>query len=373
MIAAQNYRQETKNNRTESPFAERYKLAERLFDLFSIYGERIQNIKDSIDSTLAVDAKSNRDITEASYFQLLSKMNKIARFLGKPIPSDEQATKRYVADVLLRKQLDLAVMKPTGKRYPTANYEKAILFLKTEVAELCKNGNGTIEDVRRYDNMKEEINLLAGNPVFINMMERSPKFACEKWREIERKTAQKAADYSRSTASVRNNYTTFSSFVAGIECPFRENMTEDEKKEVRARARQAIIEKMTIPDPNAPDYVRIAKESERKATYRMLAKVILEEVLSKEKESLRLRQEMVAEETAFTQGVKLGGRTYKMLHEKVCEMLEGGKALEGQKLSATLKFLDSGEITKQVQKELMKPYLEHNARGGLQPEVVRKI
>ncbi len=373
MMAAQNYRQENKNNHNESPCAERYKLADRLFDVCFGFGERIQNIKDSIDSSLAVDARNTRDITEASYFQLLSKMNKIARFLGKPIPSDEQATKRYVADALLRKQLELAVTKSTGRPYPSANCEKAILFLKTEIAELCKNASGTIDDVRRYDNMKEEINHLAGNPLFINMMEKSPKLALEKWREIERKTAQKAVDYSKNITFVRNNYTLLSSYVAGIESPSKENMSDGEKKEIRARARQAIIEKMTPPEPNAPDYIRIAKESERKATYKMLAKVILEEILGKEKESQRLRQEMVAEETAYTQGIKLGGRTYKMLHDKVYDILEGGKVLEGQKLSATLKYLDSGEITKQVQKELLRPYLDNNSRSGLQPEAVRKI
>ena len=372
MIAAQNYRQENRNNRTGAPWAERYKLAERLFDMFSIYGERIQNIKDSIDSNLSVDTTGGRDISEASYFQLLSKMNKIARFLSKPIPSDEQATRRYVQDALLHKQVELNLMKTPGKAYPKANYDKAILFLKTEISELCKDASGTLNDVRRYDNMKEEIDRLAGNPAFLSMMETSPKFTCEKWREIEKKATQKSLDYSKNTNMIKTRYTLPSNFVAGIEVPFKENLSEDEKKAMRANARQIISAKTTLTGEEAgPDkYIR---ENERKMTYRMLAKAILEEILSREKESIRIRQEMVAEETAFTQGIKLGGKTYKMLHDKVYNMLEGGKVLEGNKLPATLKALDQGELTKLVQKELFKPYLDNNGRGGLHAEAVRKF
>ncbi len=370
-IAAQNYKKECKGIHPGSPEETCFKCAEQLIELFSVYDERIQTYRNAIDSSLSIDGRNYGDITDAPFIHLMSKMNKIARFLAVPVPTDEEAAKKYAQDALVRKQWELSGMKIHGKHHPKENYEKAVEFLKTEIANLCKEGTAGIEDIRKYDHLNEEIERLAGNPAFKTIMDTSPKFALENWRNIERATGEKASEYVTNVAMIKADYTTFSNYLAGIEHPMGEEPTEDAKKQMRTDARQALNDLMAyVNDGEGNKYV---KEVERKKVYKKLTGLILDQILAQEESGFRLRQEAVAEEISLSKGIRLGGRTYNEMFKWTFNLLEGGKVLEGNKLSSTLKYLDQGELKTQIQKELSRNFVDNNNRAGLQAEIGRKL
>ncbi|MBR3039344.1 MAG: hypothetical protein IKI20_01620 [Lachnospiraceae bacterium] len=360
----------------------RLKNSKKLDELTAGFKERFRVLRNGFSSGLTASDGIKLNNTSSKYRRLF--VDEIGDYMKIPNNKKDVYEKKYAELVAFHNLEKINTMQIPTKPYPRKNYEMAKKYLKHLVTNAQGYKDLSVSDSRKFEHSADELEKLAGNPVFQKLMRDNPDFTVKNWREIEQKAEKKVDQFDKEIDLVIDKNSCYSRCLVG----FGKNgfLTLKGKAKPELDAIYTEVEDYKKEHPNAdmkdPDLKEIIlacrkqKEDQNysdcgikimrmdakglKQTYNKLTTIILTQMLYADNEvSDLIRQSMSADELLNNQDPQHDKQTtYKEVAKSVLKKLLNGKALEGDNIENTLRDLDNGKLAGHMTKEFAQEFVE---------------